>query len=300
MNSSGLTTTSIVLDHTGHWLTDATVAGETLQSLGFTVTPFSEQQVPGSDGELISAGSGNLCVMLETGYLEFLTPLSDTPTGLELRRGIARYQGIHIAAFGVENARDWHDSREALGFPQSDVVDLSRRIDTATGHTRARFSVARPQPPGMPEGRFQALVHHTPDALWQPRWLQHRNTAKALIGMVVGVENLDEASARYARWFAREPERTESGAIFRLDHGDVVLIDDAARQSLFGDWQGIPAPGIVAPVIRVDEASMFKNLERTHGRDINVEWCVLPDTLGGLLGVVTGTATLADVLSGVA
>lgn len=48
-----------------------------------------------------------------------------------------------------------------------------------------RFTVARPEVGCLPEGRVQFLAHHTPDALWQHRWLEHPNTARALTGVLL-------------------------------------------------------------------------------------------------------------------
>ena len=50
-------------------------ASAALEQLGFTLTPFSPQShrlEPG--GPLVPAGTANRCVMLERGYLEFVTP----------------------------------------------------------------------------------------------------------------------------------------------------------------------------------------------------------------------------------
>jgi len=281
------------LDHTGHWLVDADAARSALVELGFTVTPFSEQQVPGNDGEMISAGSGNQCVMLGEGYLEFLTPLASTPTGEELRRGIRRYQGMHIAAFDLADAQRWHDLRENAGFAQNPVLDLRREVEDANGHLiQARFSVARSKPPGMPEGRFQALVHHTPEAIWQPRYLEHTNSAAALMAIVVLVDDVEEASDRYTRWFDRSPSNVAGAAAFLLDRGAVVLAEVGTAAGLLPVAHGARCPGIAGVIIAAHQPEKFVGGE-AHGA---VRWISLPQSLGGALGVVDSSNAIEDVL----
>ncbi len=284
---------AIHLDHTGHWLVDGDNARDTLERLGFVVTPFSEQRVPGPDGELISAGTGNQCVMLEQGYLEFLTPLADTPTGLELKRGIARYQGLHIAAFEVADAQRWHTRCETAGYAQADVVDLRRMVSAPSGEPmEARFSVARSRPPGMPEGRFQALVHHTPEALWQSRYIQHPNTAEGLLGIVVMVEDLHEASRRYSNWFDVEPELVGNAALFSLDRGAVLMASVETVSQLVPVDHGALAPGIAAVVITAADPGCFPGTT-TQGP---VSWVELGSALGGGLGVVSPGTSLLSLL----
>jgi len=280
------------LDHTGHWLTDADAARSDLVELGFTVTPFSEQQVPGDNGEMISAGSGNQCVMLGEGYLEFLTPLASTPTGEELRRGIARYQGLHIAAFDLADAQRWHERCENAGFAQNPVLDLRREVTDDAGHVmEARFSVARSRPPGMPEGRFQALVHHTPEAIWQPRYLGHPNSAAGLMAIVVLVDDMAEASERYTRWFGQSPSNAAGASIFILDRGAVVLAEASTAATLIPVPHGTSCPGIAGVIISAHEPNRFVGGER-HG---SVEWLSLPQTLGGALGVVSSSIPITDI-----
>jgi len=281
------------LDHTGHWLSDAQAARDALVNLGFVVTPFSEQQVPGDAGEMISAGTGNQCVMLDEGYLEFLTPLSATPTGQELTRGISRYQGLHIAAFDLSDAQSWHERCEAAGFPQNPVLDLRRDVkDEADTTVEARFAVARSKPPGMPEGRFQALVHHTPEAIWQSRYLDHPNSACALVAIVVLVEDIKESTDRYSRWFARRPSTFAGAAVFELDRGGVVLADATTAAGLIGVAHGATCPGIAGVIVGARDVGRFPQ-EHQSGA---VHWNALPPSLGGALGVVASSNSFNEII----
>jgi hypothetical protein len=98
--------------------------------LGFTATPFSEQfHRLQSDGPLVPAGTGNRCVMLREGYLEFLTPFMDTPVAGQLRDAIARYTGVHLIAYGTADAEADHARLSAAGFAPLPPVRLQREAD---------------------------------------------------------------------------------------------------------------------------------------------------------------------------
>ena len=67
------------LDHVGHFVPDKDAASAVLEKLGFSLTPFSLQTTKDAAGESVPAGTGNRCAMFASGYLEFLTPVADTP-----------------------------------------------------------------------------------------------------------------------------------------------------------------------------------------------------------------------------
>ena len=98
---------------------------------------------------------------------------------------------------------------------------MQRPVDTETGDGIAAFTIARVEPEAMPEGRIQMLTHHTEQAVWQPRWLSHPNSAIGLIDLVIAVADVEEAAARFARFTARATTPTPFGALLRLDRGGV-------------------------------------------------------------------------------
>src|ERR1700687_4055257 len=100
---------SLNVDHVSHFVPDMDAASTALERLGFTLTPFSSQSHRlERDGPLVPAGTGNRCVMLKQGYLEFLTPTAETPIADQLREAMRRYVGIHLVAFGTAAADSDH------------------------------------------------------------------------------------------------------------------------------------------------------------------------------------------------
>ena len=275
------------VDHVAHFVPDMDAASAALERLGFTPTPFSAQSHRlSADGPLVPAGTGNRCVMLESGYLEFLTPTGDTPVADQLRTAISRYVGVHLIAFGTGAPQDDHARLEEADYDPLPPVALQRPISTEAGEATARFTVVRVPPGRMAEGRIQFCQHHTPELLWQPRWLAHPNGATALATVLVCVTEPREAAQRYSRFsgIACSGEGNE----WRLDtaRGSVIFARADAFERLLGF--GPPAlPWIGGYVLETHDLARTRlaiekgGFELTHvGERIAL---ALPPELGGVL-----------------
>lgn len=275
------------VDHVAHFVPDMDAASAALERLGFTLTPFSAQSHRlSADGPLVPAGTGNRCVMLESGYLEFLTPTGDTTVADQLRTAIARYVGVHLIAFGTSTPQDDHARLAAAGYGPLPPVALQRPISTPEGEATARFTVVRVPPGRMAEGRIQLCQHHTPELLWQPRWLAHANGATALTTLLVCVTEPREAAQRYSRFTGIEC--SGEGHEWRLDtvRGSVVFARADAFERLLG-FDPPALPWIAGYVLETsDIARTQRTLEEsgfetaTTGERIAI---ALPPELGGVV-----------------
>lgn len=224
-----------VLDHVAHFVPDHAAAAAALHRLGFTVTPFSPQSHrPTPESPLTPAGTGNVCVMLRRGYLEFLAPTADTPIAHQLRHAMARYIGVHLVALGTGDPEADRARLSAGGFEALPVLHLERPIGTPDGERTAAFAVARVPAGTMPEGRIQFVQQKTPELLWQRRWLDHANRAFALAGVYVCVADLAEASARYERYLGLTSSPWGSARRLATARGDVVLMGPETLKQRFG------------------------------------------------------------------
>jgi hypothetical protein len=229
------------LDHIAHFAPDQEACRLALAQLGFAPAPFSIQyHRPGPDAPLAPAGTGNHCVMLREGYLEFLIPLTDTPVAAQLRSAIGRYVGVHSIVFGTADAGLDHGRLQRAGFEPAAPIALQRPIDTAAGSDTARFTVIRVAPGRMAEGRIQYCEHHTPELVWQERWLEHPNGALGLRSALVCVGDLDAAAERYERFTGVGFEARSGKRVFHLHRGSVALYDAAALAAELG----IEAPAL--------------------------------------------------------
>ena len=243
----------LVLDHVAHFVDDLEAARATLEALGFVVTPRSDQTLRDAAGNATPAGSSNRCVMLEAGYLEILSPTADTPNARRLREAMARYRGVHILALGTPDAPFEFAQLARHGFAPLETVNLERDIGTADGGVlRARFSVQRVPPERMPEGRVQFCEQKTPEALWQPRWLEHANGAHTLAALVVASVEPHAAAARFMQFLGGDIVAGDDHTRLVLDRGEVVFGDAVFLAGATGETAvDIDLPWMAACAIRV-------------------------------------------------
>jgi len=228
----------VFLDHVGLFVPDLKGSPECYADLGFTLTPVARHGDAGTG----PSGTGNRCVMFGAGYLEILGATGeDTPLARQLHAGLDRYDGLHLIAFAVADAEAHHGALQARGFEAQPMVRLRRPVPTDDGEATARFDVVRPLAGTMPEGRIQMLTHHTPELVWQPRYLDHANGALALTGILVAVDDVAEAAARFARFLDRTVATGDGRGEVALDRGRIAFVE-AGR---LAEW----LPGVRAPSV---------------------------------------------------
>lgn len=269
---------NLFVDHVSHFVPDLGGAARALEALGFAVTPVSAQQT--QDGP---AGTSNVCVMLEHGYLEFLAPTADTPNAQRLRATMQRYPGVHLCCFGTPDAEGEQRRLEAHGFAPQPLVRLSRKL--ATGDS-ARFSVVRPAPEAMPEGRIQFVQHHTPEAIWRPQYLGHTNNVVKLACVFVVAGDSAAAAARWAEFAALLPRPAGGYAHLATARGHVLVGTRAQWSTLLGDAP--PAPALAGyalecrdPAILVSRCERLGLAARRLRKDLYA--ALLPAALGGAI-----------------
>ena len=214
---------SVALDHVGVVTRDLTALAQQYERLGFTLTPFARQ----ADGRI-----GNRCAMLRHGYIELLAVVDPNAASATLDRFLARYAGIHILAFAIQDAKAELARLRRAGIEAPAVSQFDRAIDDAdAAGPRARFELI--QLPDQPEGRINLVHHLTPEALWQDRFLHHANNAVALVEVTVVVDEPAEAAARFSRLVGCPvvPD-PEEGLVLDLPRGRVRLVADAGQSSV--------------------------------------------------------------------
>jgi hypothetical protein len=127
-----------------------------------------------------------------------------------------------------------------------------------------RFTVVRTPPDAMPEGRIQFCQHHTPELIWQERWLNHPNRAAALTGVILRVADAQEAAQRFARYTGLLAQI--SGSVWRIDtaRGRLLFLD---RDTLHRRLDVVPPalPWIAGCVLESDDiAATGDYLRRTR------------------------------------
>jgi hypothetical protein len=276
------------VDHVAHFVPHIDAASAALEQMGFTLTPFSVQSHrPEPGGPLVPAGSGNRCVMLDEGYLEFLTPTGDTPVAAQLRTAIQRYVGAHLIAFGTSSPEADHARIAKGGFTPLPAVALQRQIGTESGEGTARFTVVRVPPGAMAEGRIQFCQQHTPELVWQPRWTSHANRAAGLAGVILHVADAQEAAQRYARYTGLLAQVARSVWRIATARGYLIFLDgDSLRRRL--DVAPPTQPWIAGCVLKSRDIDATGDFLRRAGIAVHVLGnrrllVKLPQAVGGIL-----------------
>jgi Glyoxalase-like domain len=263
----------IFLDHLAHFVRDADAAKRALTRCGFAPTPLSIQVNPDPAGGTRPTGTGNVTAMFERGYIEILFKTADTPLASELDAALDRHAGLHLVAFAVADAEAAHRRLAASGFAVRDLVRMQRPVETATGAATAAFTIARVAPGVMAEGRIQMLTHHAEQAVWQPRWLSHPNSAIGLVDVVIAVADVAEAAQRFARFTDRAALTTPYGVLVRLDRGGVLLVSRDVLTEVLPECAAPALPFIAGYAIAVQSlAAAEAAVERA-----DLEWRALDD-----------------------
>jgi hypothetical protein len=243
----------LVIDHLGHYVPDPEAGAIALARLGFSIPPFSAHlHRTDPAGPLVPAGTGNRCVMLERGYLEFLSPIADIPNAREVLAALKHYIGVHLIAFGTADAGADHARLAAQGFSPMPVVDLQRAVETADGKESVRFGVIRLPVGAMEEGRIQFCEQRAPQVIWQPRWMEHPNRAVALQSVFICNRDPAGAAQRFARFTGLAAEKFATGFRMATARGDLYFLDAGLIES----WLGVRAPQlpwIAAYALGVDD-----------------------------------------------
>jgi len=241
---------AVFLDHNGHFVPDMAAAATALQRLGFTLTPYAlHTATTDPDRPSQPSGTANRCIMLGEGYLEILCAVGDTPLAQQLKAACARYTGLHLLAFSAADATVRQRRLTTAGFAMQPVVHLTRAVDDGV----LEFSVVRPQPGQMPEGRVQFLSHGTPELLWRPALTAHPNRAAALCDVVLASADADEAAARFGRFLGADPAPRDGGWHIALARGGLTILSAGALKAALPGIAIPDLPFLAATALRSDD-----------------------------------------------
>lgn len=242
----------IFLDHVGWFVPDMDAAARAFEKLGFVLTPFSiHGDRDPETGALKPLGTANRLVMLERGYLEILTLHGGVtnPSVERMKTSMARHVGVHLVAMTVSDSLAEAKRLETEGFALNPTINLRRQIEAQDGaQVEVAFTVVRPKEGVHPEGRIQVLTQHTPEHMWQPRYVKNDNAITALRGVMLVVDDVAEAVGRLSRFTGRKAahyEAEQGGAHWAidLDRGHLRLFTPEAARVHLG---GLPVPAAPA------------------------------------------------------
>jgi catechol 2,3-dioxygenase-like lactoylglutathione lyase family enzyme len=255
------------LDHVGIAGRDLDALARAYAALGFTLSPFAQHHAPGADGVVRPIGTGNRCAMLRQGYLELIAVVDPALPSNTLDRFLARYEGLHIIAFGIDDAEAELARLREAGIAIPGIAWLERPVDTPDGVRTARF--ARLPLPEAPEGRIQLIRHLTPELLWQPGLLDHPNRAVSLLEAVLVVDDPAAVAARLGRLAGAAARAEGAGHVVPLGAGRLRIVPQSAAGELFPGLAVPCLPFIAGLVIGTDDgAASIARLAAGRGRAV--------------------------------
>ena len=180
MRNSFESDTPIGLDHVGFIIPDLAASAELFTALGFTLTPRADHTRTNAAGEVVSAGSSQHSIMLQTGYVE-LMQITDPAAGHQLTPAIHSRFGLHVLALEAPQAASWHTECLRRGIAVGPLMDWSRPVKTPEREGLARFSFFD-APWQADDPSYICWVQHlTPELVRSPALLAHANGALALM-----------------------------------------------------------------------------------------------------------------------
>ena len=268
---------AVKLDHIGVAIKDLERGRAAYARLGFNLTLRSiHRGSPTPGAPVIPFGSGNHCAMFLEGYLE-IVGLTDPAIFSNIKSLVARYEGAHIVAFGVESADATYKELSARGIPIEAARQLER--DAAYGLQgtelrRAAFRNMYFDRAVYPEARLLYIEHLTRDVLWQPHLLDHPNGVVALRDIFLCVTDAGTVADKYAKLFGVKAEAVAAGEWrIKLAHGHVWIATPEAwaRRAPGAAVPALPSPagiGFKVKSIAATRALLAKNgVEARDGLD---------------------------------
>jgi catechol 2,3-dioxygenase-like lactoylglutathione lyase family enzyme len=275
------------IDHTLVGVKDLEAARRVWQTLGFTVTPR---------GRHIGWGTGNYCIMFESGYIELLGVVQPNEFLNGLDVFLKSREGLMGLAFGTDNTRSLQAALQDSGIASDGPKDLKRKLELPEGEALPAFSLLFPDAKALPDLKAFVTQHLTPDIIRRQEWLRHANRARRLISVTVVAADPAKTALGYVPVFG--PDRikvsdamtvveTGAGAIRFVSPGGLRMLYDAL----------LPLPDFAPPWIaamKIEVADKNRCRDFLKDRSVPVEktgkGCLIPPEVanGCILEFVQG------------
>jgi catechol 2,3-dioxygenase-like lactoylglutathione lyase family enzyme len=263
----------LTLDHVGVAIKDLDRGRDAYLRLGFRLTARSMHAgSPSAGAPVVPWGSGNHCAMLGRGYIE-VVGLTDPDRYSSVKDMVARYEGLHIAALGCDDADAAYAALSGTGLPLQAPRALER--DAAFGEQdeemrRARFRNLYLDRAQYPEANFLYIEHLTRDVLWQPHLLDHPNGAVALERVYFCADDVATTADRLGRVTTAAPSKLREGEVgIGLARGSLQILDRAAWARRRGVSMTEPIATAVGFAVRVNSLGETRRLLVQRGVSFN-------------------------------
>jgi hypothetical protein len=239
------------IDHTLIGVRDLEAGRSVWARLGFTVTPR---------GRHIGWGTGNYCVMLDSGYIELLGIIDAGQFTNNLDVFLDQREGLMGVAFATDDAAACQAQLTAAGLHPDGPKDLSRKLELPEGDVTPSFKLVFLPPGETPDLRAFVCYHNTPELVRRPEWQRHANGATALISVTIVCADPVATAFAYLPVFGPERLKVLDGlTIVNCGYGTLRFVTPANLARLhpgLDDLPSYPAPWMAAMKLEV--------LDRAH------------------------------------
>ncbi|MCK4868821.1 MAG: VOC family protein [Alphaproteobacteria bacterium] len=212
------------VDHSIVGVADLEAARTAYEAMGFTMTPR---------GRHIGWSTANYCIMFERDYIELLGIVDPDGYAAGLDTILAEHgEGLLKLAMRSEDATRSHDFFESHALITEPVKELARELEAPEGTVLPEFRLVHPKPEATPGLAGFICQHLTPEMVWRPQWLQHRNTATGMRSYAILADDPALLAAGWVRLFG-------AGAVSR-DGGWLSVKTGTARLD-FLPWDELPS-----------------------------------------------------------
>lgn len=225
------------IDHPVIAVADMAAARTVFERLGFVVPPR---------GSHVEWGTGNWCVMFPRDYLELRGIIDPTRFTLDLPEFLERRgECLMGVAFGTVGAQESYDRMVANGLQPKEVRSLTRNFELPEGWVQPRFELCFPSQADAP-GLMHVVVceHLTPELTRRPEFLEHPNTATAVLSMSGVIDDFDAVERAQKRFLGPSAVRRDADAIvLEVPSGQTIRLASAeAYRRTWGALAPDPLP----------------------------------------------------------
>lgn len=244
------------IDHILVGVDDLEAAREGWSRLGFTLSPR---------GRHIGWGTANYCIMFPRDYVELLGIVDTSQFTNNLDRFLEGGEGLLGVALSCDDAEKTAAALQDHGIAAENPRDLRRILESDGGEERPEFQLVHLPPDATPGLSSFVVSHLTPDIVWRPEWLRHRNGAKGLASVSYAVDDPTRLLPAYAALFGEDAVAAENLSLTVTTGGARLqfLAPEAAA-----DMTALPprgAPCGLAMAVEVEDLDQPKRVLEENG-----------------------------------
>lgn len=267
------------IDHCVILVRDLNIACQKMADLGFTVTPRGVHSP--------HMGTANHCIMLRRAYFEVLSVCEPTEFNELWREKLNVREGLDAVPISSDDVGVARAELIVRGLDLPAEIDFSRPVDLPEGPAEAIFRLVMIPGSLTPEITMFMIQHFTRDVVWHPKYLDHPNGAKGVLGVTAIHKRPAAVAAAYRKIFGSEAVTvTEESVRIDTGAGEILFLTPAGYAERYPGIAPDPAartPYLAALSIDVeDRVATSVCLRENH-----VSYEVLP---GGTLCVAPAQA----------